>query len=221
MFSIASATNLPRPARRPSVWLGVAVGLWAIGVLAGLGSLWSYALRPGAETAAPKAWPQASGLARVPGRWTLVMFLHPRCPCSRASLAELDKLLARSSGVLQGWIVAVRPSGTHPDWPHTAAMRRASALTGTQTIVDDGGRLAGQFQARTSGETFLYHPAGQLVFHGGLTPARGHEGDNPGSEAILAYLRGRWGSSITTTPVFGCPLLESHTPSLAAARKPP
>ena len=221
MFSIPSATNLTRPARRPSVWLGAAVGLWVIGVLAGLGSLWSYALRPGPAAVAPKSWPEASGLVRLPGRWTLVMFLHPRCPCSRASLAELDKLQARSGGVLQSWIVAVRPDGTRPDWTDTPAMRRVSALAGTQTHVDDGVRLAEQFQARTSGETFLYDPAGQLVFHGGLTPARGHEGDNPGSEAVLACLRGRRDRGIAITPVFGCPLLESHASSLAAVRNTP
>ncbi|HTN03085.1 MAG TPA: hypothetical protein VL132_14455, partial [Planctomycetaceae bacterium] len=40
-------------------------------------------------------WPADSQLPRVPGRPMVVVFLHPRCPCSRATLEELSRLMTR------------------------------------------------------------------------------------------------------------------------------
>ena len=39
-------------------------------------------------------WPQGTQLVRPEGQPTLVLFLHPKCPCSRATLAELYHLYA-------------------------------------------------------------------------------------------------------------------------------
>jgi hypothetical protein len=58
--------------------------LWFGGVAAGLGWLASYASRPGATGRAPATWPETSAIPRDPGRPTLLLFVHPRCSCSRA-----------------------------------------------------------------------------------------------------------------------------------------
>jgi hypothetical protein len=45
--------------------------------------------------------------------------------------------------------------------------------------------------------------SGSLVFSGGISDARGHEGDNPGRTALMAILTGGHPAAIRT-PVFGC-----------------
>src|SRR4051812_12480766 len=80
-----------RSARAGLLWaLGVA---WLGGAVVGGGTLLNYSntAGPGAGAA---AWPRGSALARESERFTLVMFLHPQCPCSRASVGELERLLA-------------------------------------------------------------------------------------------------------------------------------
>jgi hypothetical protein len=75
---------------------------------------------------------------------------------------------------------------------------------------------AERFHARTSGTCLLYDPAGRLEFAGGLTAARGHEGDNDGARSLVALLNGGR-SHAESTPVFGCSLLEPVTAPLTAA----
>ena len=80
-------------------------------------------------------WPATSQLVRDPGRPTLIMFVHPHCPCSRATLAELDRLLSPRRDRVAVRIVMVRPSGfeagcgTVRPWPAARADRRSEVLT--------------------------------------------------------------------------------------------
>jgi hypothetical protein len=73
---------------------------------------------------------------------------------------------------------------------------------------DDGGVEARRFGVKTSGTVLLYSALGRLLFHGGITGSRGHEGDNYGITRLAAALRG--GAGDTAVPVvsrvFGCAL---------------
>jgi len=72
-------------------------------------------------------------------------------------------------------------------------------------LRDDGAVEAGRFGIATSGTVALYDRGGKLLFHGGITPARGHEGDSFGRERIVSLLTsGR--SDRADAPVFGCAL---------------
>ena len=51
---------------------------------------------------------------------------------------------------------------------------------------------------------------GSLVFSGGITAARGHEGDNHGRSAIEDHLL-HGGARVAHTPVFGCDLFAEST----------
>src|SRR6266481_530299 len=93
-MSFAHATsNLRLPARSWPV-LVVALALWlgALGVT--LPVLWSYESAPGEGAGAPARWPSDSRIPLDRTRPTLLVFLHPRCPCSRATATELERLLA-------------------------------------------------------------------------------------------------------------------------------
>ncbi len=75
-------------------------------------------------------------------------------------------------------------------------------------MEDIQGREALRFGAATSGQTLLYDASGRLLFSGGITPARGHAGDNDGSDALLELLSGGSGRH-HQTPVFGCSLRDA------------
>lgn len=155
-------------------------------------------------------WP--SGTVVQPGRdgATLVMVLHPRCPCSTASLDELSGLLARCGHRVATRILFAMPEDPGPDWTASSLVSAARALPGVEVLEDRGGREARRF-ARTSGQVQLYDGGGVLRFSGGITPGRGHQGDNEGRAAIEAILGGRTPPA-TSTPVFGCLLDKSDAP---------
>ena len=76
-----------------------------------------------------------------------------------------------------------------------------------QTCLDEGGVEASRFGAATSGQAILYDGDGRLVFSGGITAARGHFGDNAGSQALARLLIDGMPSR-PHTPVFGCALFD-------------
>jgi hypothetical protein len=184
-------------------------GLLAVGWLAAVGAghswLWLHQAIPGDSTEAPRTWPGASNVEPPRDRYALVLFVHPHCPCSRASLEELAWVLARAEKELCSSIVFVAPAEAPTGWERSALWERAVTIPGLRIITDGTGAEAKRFGVKTSGEALLYDRTGQLRFCGGITAARGHGGDNPGRRAILEILAG---ASLPTRhqPVFGCPL---------------
>src|SRR5664279_4276966 len=81
------------------------VGVWLLVSVVGLWWLFQYVSTPGAQSAALTDWPSDSSIERAASGPTLVMFVHPRCPCTRASLAELERVVARSGGEVHPRIV--------------------------------------------------------------------------------------------------------------------
>ena len=67
---------------------------------AGVGFVWilNYQSTSGAAGIAPEHWPTGTQITLDSQRDTLVMFAHPQCPCTRASMEELNRLLARTEG---------------------------------------------------------------------------------------------------------------------------
>jgi len=71
-------------------------------------------------------------------------------------------------------------------------------------LRDEDGAEAARFGAATSGTVALYRD-GKLLFNGGITPARGHEGDSFGKERLVSLLTtGK--ADRNDAPVFGCSL---------------
>lgn len=186
-------------------WLWVAGALWLICAAAGLAVLWAYDNAPGEGANAPATWPASTALARSDERPTLVVLAHPQCSCTRASLAELGEVLARATIRPRTYVLFLKPTGFSDEWAVSDLWRTAAALPDVTVVRDDDGAEARRFGASTSGQTLLYDEAGTLLFAGGITGARAHQGDNDGRRAIVALLTS--GSSArAATSVFGCAL---------------
>ena len=185
--------------------LVAAIVLWLSMICVGVGLLWGYQSTPGIAAAAQERWPADSRVRRATGRATLVMLAHPHCPCTRASLGELARLMAQARGRVSAYVLFVKPSGFPDGWENTDLLADASAIPGVTVVRDDEGVEASRFRAATSGQTMLYDAGGRLLFSGGLTGARGHEGDNAGRAAVVSLLTSDEAGQ-RGTPVFGCPL---------------
>lgn len=185
--------------------LGAAFGVWVSVVLAV--ALWmnKYAATAGPAGVISPQWPAKSLLSLSPTNPTLVMFAHPRCSCTRASLGELEILMAGAQGKLSAHVFFFQPEGTSEAWAQTALWRAAAAIPGVSVHTDLGGAEAQRYHAETSGDTLVYGTNGTLLFQGGITLSRGHSGDNAGRDAIEALLHNDY-SQPARTPVFGCAL---------------
>ena len=200
------------PRLRPRLrngWIYMLIGLWGTAVSAGTIQLWRYQLTPGVEPASAQArWPADASVPSHPGRPTLLMIAHPQCSCTRASLNELRRLIVRF-GELETppvvYLSVIVPEGAGPGWTDGPVLRNAATIRGLNVVLDPGGRFAERFGATTSGHVLLYGADGSLLFSGGITAARAHEGDAGGQEAIVAALYGRTRVA-ESTPVFGCAL---------------
>jgi hypothetical protein len=180
------------------------IGLWLVSVVGGLGAVARYSNTAGAAAAAPGTWPGRSRIARHMSGSTLVMIAHPRCTCTRASLAELAEIMARSGDRARAYVVFVKP-GRLEGRDAADLLDRAAAIPGVTIVRDDEGAEAAAFGAETSGQIFLYDRSGRLRFSGGTTPSRGHAGENAGRAAILALLNDQQ-VQLAAAPVFGCSL---------------
>jgi hypothetical protein len=192
--------------RRASRWLLLVVGLVWLGVVPmGFAMLEREEFTPVAAPAVSTNFPPSSAIRLAPDKPTLVLFFHPYCPCSRASLDELDRVLGETDHRLATTIVFTVAKGEPAGWNQADLWKSAHAMPGVTVLCDQGGAEARRFGVNGSGHTLLYSPSGQLLFSGGITGSRGHEGDNAGRSAIVSLvLHGT--SEVTRTPVYGCSL---------------
>lgn len=187
------------------VVLSAFVAAWMTAVGAGVIALADYASRPGAEATVSAVYPDDAPVALDPNASTIVVALHPKCPCSRATVEELAGLVAADPGRARVVALVYAPADAPDAWAHTDLWDRAAAIPGATVVADRGGDEARRFGARTSGETLVYGPDGTLRFAGGVTAGRGHLGGNAGIDAATAVVEGRT-PDVRHAPVFGCAL---------------
>jgi len=201
-LKLESVAIVPRLSNRAAAALGI---LWIAVVAAGFTALGRYKSTPADQDRPPARWPAESRIPGPAGRPTLLMFAHPRCPCTQATVSELGRLMAIMAGRVSAYVLMVEPEGVPADWARTGLADRVSTVPGVTLLRDEGGREAARFRALASGLTVLYSADGRRVFSGGITASRGHEGDSFGRRRLLAILDGR-PIDRDESPVFGCTL---------------
>lgn len=193
MYGTEQGPDIPSaPAERKRSWtrpvLAAAILAWVAGIAWGLQKIESYSSTPGQVAEAPAQWPGSALVSPQAGRSTLVMFMHPQCSCTSASLEELKTILDSTHGAVSAWIVVLRPGGMGDEWSHSGTWETARSMRGVTVVMDDNGTEADRFGALTSGHTVLYSPSGKLEFSGGITVARGHVGKNSGERRVVSLV---------------------------------
>lgn len=203
---------------------------WLGTIALGLGALGHYAATPAPSGQAPLAWPDKApgGLTLAGDALTIVLAVHPRCPCTRASISELERSVAQAPTPARVYALVFEPEPALNDqgfadsgsdrFARTRIVERLSRVPGVEIIADPGSRIAGRFGAMTSGHAVVYDQGGALRYSGGLTPTRAHEGPNTGSASIRNLIHGSEALA-PRAPVYGCPLCPD-TPDASAFTTP-
>ena len=199
----------PFPANPARPGLVLISCLWVGAVAFGLVALLRYEKAPGEETGVAANWPGQSNLPRSLELPTLLVFAHPKCPCTRATIGELAVLMADGAGKVSATVVFTKPAGVEDEWAETDLWRSAEAIPGVAVVHDDLGAEATRFGVRTSGHALLYTSDGRLLFQGGITDGRGHAGANDGRLSVAAFLEGGKPRTLVTR-AFGCALFISE-----------
>lgn len=181
-------------------------GLWLLLLSFGFWRLMFYANTPGEGAVTGTDWPTEAQLDRPSHSGILIIFTHPYCPCSMATLGELERLVPHFQGKIHSSVFFFKPKEKDLNWVKSDAWKKVQLLQGVNTFVDEDGKEAAKFGAKTSGQALLYNSEGHLVFNGGITPERGHMGDSVGRSAILRFLS-KGDSVAVSSPVFGCSLV--------------
>lgn len=200
--SVSAPTTPERPARGLLAMLPFALltGAGVFGLIVFDGTA-------GPQGPAPVVWPASSAIPRIETEATLLLFAHPSCPCTEASLYELAGALdsgRRLASPTRTTVLFVRPAHD-TTWRPSDTWNQAASLPRAQAQWDEDGVEARLFHAGTSGMVLLYSATGRLLFAGGITGSRGHIGDNYGIQRLrTALFNGT--PARPGTPVFGCSL---------------
>lgn len=191
---------------------GAAFGLvWLVGIAIGSYFMFQHEYTPGAQEPAPQQLP--ADLEKQFGasekKLTLVMAVHPDCPCTSASIEQLDRFLALhekdTRAIALFW---TDRSGNPPSnsLENNSYWQRLQKLDAVSLMKDPEGKTAESLGSLVSGTVTAYDAEGKLVFQGGLTATRGHAGPSPALDALNAILAGKPIPEISTTMSFGCSL---------------
>lgn len=180
--------------------------IWSLGISYGMVRVYDYQTTPGrgAENLARRSWPaSASTPSSLP---RLMLFGHPRCPCTVTSLKRLHELSACRPGQSSMEIIFVRPREDDPDWTTSASVQLAEAIPDAKIFWDRDAQLSAAYGIRTSGHVLAFDADGALKFSGGMTPSRGHDGESSGAKRVRELIERQTVGPPLQTPVFGCPL---------------
>ena len=136
------------------------------------------------------------------GRPHIFMAVHPRCPCTVASLEALTEIVAQSPREAVVRLYVFRPERSATDWA-----RPLRQIPGSVEVIDDpGGVLSLRMGLITSGTVSAYDQEARLRFFGGITRGRSQKSSCEGSEAVRAVAN-RMPPGCSTAPVYGCEII--------------
>ncbi|HYE60742.1 MAG TPA: hypothetical protein VD997_01995 [Phycisphaerales bacterium] len=201
------------PILRRSRAAAILTAIWLVGLIGGTLTLAAYEQTPSSAFVASYGPDRISQVAQAALHQklnkdgpTLIMFAHPFCPCTRASVAELHKLCSRNPGAA-AHVLFFRPEKSEKlEWGDSALHEAARKIPGATLGEDRDGRIAASLGVSTSGTVLVLSSAGQVLFVGGITSGRGHQGDNAGADAVEAALRSQ-APFVNPMPAYGCSLI--------------
>src|SRR5262245_41953379 len=122
-------------------WLATTVTGFAIWEL--------YESTPGLSGDVPHHADRHAGSAAT---WELVVYLHPHCPCSRATLSELTEIARTAGPAVVVRVVFVRPAGEEEGWERGELWDTATSSPGVQGRCEVGVDKARGARDRASGD---------------------------------------------------------------------
>lgn len=183
---------------------------WVCSILLSYGYIIYYHQVEGSSDRSARDWPLNANLSLDSQKPTMVLAVHPKCPCTVATCRELARLLLRAHRPVKIYALVFTPS-PNPDgeeWFNSPTMSDLKRVPLLEMIKDENGELAQSFGMSTSGDIRLYSSNRHLLFAGGITASRAHEGECAATDKLFSRIRGE-SSQYFEYPVFGCPITET------------
>ena len=191
--------DLPRMSRT----LRIILAAWVLAAAGGAIGLLAQETRVSGRRSTPATWPADSRIQRARNTGTMLVFVHPNCPCTRATVARiLDTTLGARAKTGPAVVFVARPAADD-DWRATWLLDSAARTPGSRIVSDDRMTETALFGVETSGHVLLYDSRGALLFDGGVTAGRGHRAPNAASDALSQAIVDNL-SNTAKTAVFGC-----------------
>ncbi len=179
------------------------VFVWLNLILASIYYMSNYMFKESVESQAPSVFPANNWVKLNTRKNNLVLFLHPHCPCSFATVNELKRVLARTDVDLSVVFIDLDKSY---DLSRQELFKQVSQIKAAKIIIDKNNVMTKAFKVYTSGTILAYNKDGGLIFQGGITAGRGEEGDNLAKNKLVQSLKCQ---KMSQAQVFGCSLLDS------------
>jgi hypothetical protein len=190
--------------RSRPLWIATTAGVLWLGLILSWSSfLTGHQFRPGDASTFKQDWPQASRLHPSPDTLTVVLFAHPECPCLSATLTETERLQTLLREPFRLFVVFEDDPAF--DLFRSRHFRRVSDWKNAMVVHDADNHEIALFGVQTSGQVLIFDKDRRLLFSGGITESRAHEGDNINLERAVAAGRSH-ASKVALTPVYGCSL---------------
>ncbi len=135
---------------------------------------------------------------------TLILFVHPRCPCTRATINELSIIMTKCKDKVNANVLFFTPTGYPDSWAKTDTYYSTKLIPQVKVYFDRGGKQIKRFHALTSGHVLLYDSSKKLIFSGGITKSRGNIGANLGLYSVIEKIKANKEQKVTETSVYGC-----------------
>ena len=179
-------------------------------IVSGSVKILDYSNRPGESGDVPERILKLNELenALSPSAPTLLLFLHPHCPCTKATIKNLDSVLNTSPDTVNFYAVAFCPLDETEQWVQSPIMNTLIEDLDAKVIIDHGSEISSAFGIKCSGHILLYSDRGELQFDGGITSSRGHEGYCLPQNDLQKILSNDAEQPVHW-PVFGCPLVRA------------
>lgn len=179
--------------------------VWICLLLAGHLVLFEYELTPSPLTNSKRVFPYQSAVHLARGRNNIIAFIHPACPCSRATVEEFHNLMQEGDKDSVGTVVFFMPPAMESEWSLLPIIQSVKRIRNVTVDYDTDGSEAELFGVTTSGHILIYDNRGVLQFSGGITGSRGHTGDNHFFQLARQAIVNKK-AKYAATPVFGCAL---------------
>lgn len=195
------------PSSKPLSWLSAAIPhiVWCTLVFASLGGLAFYGSIPGQAATAASQWPTDSTILPAEDTNAVLVFVHPQCFCTRATIDQLQRAFVARPKSASTTVVVYAPSTQPESWCDTSLVRLCKTLPGATVVLDHDGQETQRFGVNTSGHVLVFNRQKQLQFSGGVTPSRGHLGPCEGLDAVTQIIAGQKAVPCVAN-AYGCPL---------------
>ena len=112
--------------------------IWTTILVSGQFYLSEYETRPGATAVSPVFISAGEMHKRAKNLLTLLIFAHPQCPCTHATLRELERLVAHCQGLIGIRVLFLQPANEPREWVETGLWQQASKIgdVSVETIGD-------------------------------------------------------------------------------------